>query len=140
MPLAGHPVVVYIKATSATPVSGDEVNGLNSVTYSPKLNLLDVTDFMDTTGCALKLGGLRDGAISYGGDYEAADAPQALLRTASGDGSSVWATLHFNPSGTTGQKGFQVECKAEGFEIKADVAGKVEFSGTLAFTGLPVAV
>jgi predicted secreted protein len=139
MPLAGHPVVVYIKATNATPVAGDEVNGINSVGYSPKLDLLDVTDFMDTTGCKLKLGGLKDGSISWSGDYEAADAPQTLLRTAASDGSSVWATLHFNPGGTTGQKGFQVECKSN-FEIKADVAGKVETSGTLDFTGAPVAV
>lgn len=140
MPLAGHPVVVYIKATNATPVSSDEVNGITSVTYSPKLNLLDVTDFMDTTGCTLKLAGLKDGSMSLAGDYEAADAPQTLLRTAASDGSSVWATVHFNPTGSAGQKGYQVECKSEGFEIKADVGGKVETSGTLAFTGAPVAV
>lgn len=138
MALAGHPVVVYAKATSASPSAGDEVDGINNVTYSPSLDLLDVTDFKDSTGAKLKLGGLKDGSISLSGDLEMTDAPQALLRTAAGDGSSVWMSCYFNPSGSTGQKGFKVECKVESFEITAAVDGKVEFSASLQFTGAPV--
>lgn len=140
MPLAGHPTVIYCKATNATPVAGDEVNGLKSITYSPKLNLIDVTDFMDTTGNVLKIGALKDGSISVSGDFEPTDAPQVLLRTAATDGSSVWMTQHFNPSGTAGTKGYQVECKVSGFEIKDEVAGVIEFSASLEFTGAPVLV
>lgn len=140
MALAGHPVLVYAKATNAAAVSGDEVDGINSVSYSPSLDLLDVTDFKDTTGTKLKLAGLKDGSISLSGDLEMTDAPQTLLRTAAGDGSSVWMTIHFNPSGAASAKGFQVECKVESFEISAAVDGKVEFTASLQFTGAPVAV
>lgn len=140
MALAGHPVLVYAKATNAVAVSGDEVDGINSVSYSPSLDLLDVTDFKDSTGTKLKLGGLKDGSVSLSGDLEMTDAPQGLLRTAAGDGSSVWMTMHFNPSGAASSKGFQVECKVESFEISASVDGKVEFSASLSFTGAPVAV
>lgn len=140
MALAAHPVVVYAKNAVTAPSGTDEVDGINSVTYSPSLDLLDVTDFKDSTGAKLKLGGLKDGSISLSGDLEMADAPQALLRTAAGDGSSVWLTLHFNPGGSAGSKGFQVECKIESFEISASVDGKVEFSASASFTGAPVAV
>jgi predicted secreted protein len=140
MALAGHPVLVYAKATNAAAVSGDEVDGINSVSYGPSLDLLDVTDFKDTTGTKLKLAGLKDGSISLSGDLEMTDAPQTLLRTAAGDGSSVWMTIHFNPSGAASAKGFQVECKVESFEISASVDGKVEFSASLQFNGAPVAV
>jgi predicted secreted protein len=140
MPLAGHPVLVYAKASSAAAVSGDEIDGINSVSYSPTLDLLDVTDFKDTTGMKLKIGGLKDGSISIGGDLEMTDAPQTLLRTAAGDGSSVWITIHFNPSGAALAKGFNVECKVESFEISASVDGKVEMSASLQFTGAVVLV
>lgn len=140
MALAGHPVLVYAKATNAAAVGGDEVAGVNDVKYSPSLNLLDVTSFKDTTGMKIKIGGLRDGSVSVAGDLEMTDAPQTLFRTAAGDGSSVWMTLHFNPSGSASQKGFQVECKVASFEISAAVDGKVTFSASLEFTGAPVLV
>lgn len=137
MALAGHPVKIYAKASGTAPSGSDEVDGINNVTYSPKLDLLDVTDFKDTSGAKLKLGGLKDGSISLAGDFEPSDAPQALLRTAAGDGSSVWISTHFNPSGSTGTKGFIVECKVESFDISAAVEGKAEFSCSLQFTGAP---
>lgn len=140
MALAAHPVVVYAKSVVTAPSGSDEVDGINSVSYSPSLDLLDVTDFKDSTGAKIKLAGLKDGSISLSGDLEMTDAPQALLRTAASDGTSVWLTIHFNPSGSASAKGFQVECKIESFEISASVDGKVEFSSTASFTGAPVAV
>jgi predicted secreted protein len=137
MALAGHPVKVYAKSTGATPTASDEVDGINNVTYSPKVDLLDVTDFKDTSGAKLKLAGLIDGSISLSGDYEPTDAPQSLLRTSMTSGASVWLSVHFNPSGTTGTKGFIVECKVESFEVSAAVDGKAEFSCSLQFTGAP---
>lgn len=140
MPLPSHPVVVYAKASNSAAVSGDELDGINSVTYSPSVDLLDVTDFKDTTGAKLKLAALQDGSISLDGDLEMADAPQALLRSSLVSGASVWMTIHFAPSGSAGSKGFQVECKVESFEIGAAVADKNTFSCSLQFTGAPVAV
>jgi len=137
MPLTGHPVKIYAKASSATPSGGDEVDGLNNTQYSPTVDLLDVTDFKDTSGAKLKLAALTDGSITLSGDYEQADAPQALLRSSMPTGASVWISNHFNPSGSVGSKGFIVECKVESFDITAAHDGKVEFSCNLQFTGAP---
>lgn len=137
MALAGHPMKFYWKASGSAPSGTDEVDGINNVTYSPNVDLLDVTDFKDTSAAKLKLAGLKDGTISISGDLEMSDAPQALIRTNAGDGVSGWASCHFNPSGATGSKGFIVECKVESFEISASVDGKVEFTASLSFTGSP---
>ena len=140
MALAGHPVVVFLKSTNPAPSGTDEVDGINNVSYSPSVDLLDTTDFKDTTGFKTKLAALKDGAISISGDFEPSDTPQQLVPTSWSSGASVWATLHFNPSGSAGTKGFQVECKVENFEISAAHDGKVEFTASLAFTAAPTAV
>lgn len=140
MALAGHPVVVSLKSTSAAVVAGDEVAGLNSVDYSPTVNMLDVTDFKDTTGFKLKLAGLKDGSISLSGDFLSGDAPQVLARSSWSSGASIWATLNFDPSASAGSKGFNVECKVENFKVSAAVDGKVEFTASLQFTGAPTTV
>jgi predicted secreted protein len=137
MPLAGHPVKLYVKASSASPIAGDEVDGLNNVSYSPSVDLLDITDFKDTSGAKLKLAGLLDGSISLSGDFEMSDAPQALIRSSMVSGASLWTSCHFNPSGSTGSKGFIVETKVASFEIATAVDGKVTFSASLQFTGAP---
>lgn len=136
MALAGHSVAVYWKATSGS-YSGGEVDGIKSVGYSPSLDLLDVTDFKDTTGAKLKLAGLKDGSIKLSGNLEMADVPQALIRTNAGDGVSGYATVIFAPSASTGSKGFQVECKVASFDISASPDGTVDFSCDLQFTGAP---
>lgn len=138
MALAGHQVVISAKASNAAPIAGDEVDGINQVGYSPKIDLLDVTDFKDTSAAKLKLAALLDGQISLQGDLEMADAPQQLLRSSFLTGASVWISCYFNPAGAAGSKGFKVECKVASFDINAAVAGKVEFSCTLEFTGAPV--
>lgn len=138
MALAGHPVKIFAKSAVTSPSGSDEVDGLNSVEYGPTVDLLDVTDFKDTTGFKLKLAGLKDGTVSLSGDFEGADAPQALLRSSWSSGSSVWCTFHFDPSAAAGSRGFQVECKVENYNISASVDGKVEFSCSLQFTAAPV--
>jgi predicted secreted protein len=137
MPLPSHPVLVFAKSAVTAPSGSDEIDGINSVSYSPSVDLLDITDFKDTSGAKLKMAALQDGSISLSGDLELADAPQSLLRTSMASGASVWITIHFNPSASAGSKGFQVECKVESFEMTVAVDGKNEFSASLQFTGVP---
>lgn len=140
MALAGHPVVVSCKSSNAAVAGADEINGLNSIGYSPKIEMLDVTDFQDTSAAKLKLAGLTDGQIQGSGDLEPADAPQTLIRTSWASGASIWFTLAFNPGGGANTVGFKVECKISAFEVKASAEGKVEFSFTAEFTGAPALV
>lgn len=140
MALAGHPCKVYALATSGTPSGSDEVAGIMDVGFDPKTNMIDVTDFKDTSGFEIKLSALKSGAISMSGNFEEADAPQILLRTSWTTGASVWITTLFAPSASAGSQGFKTECKVESFSVKSTSAGKVDFSAALSFSGAPVAV
>lgn len=134
MALAGHQATVFAKASVAAVVAADEVDGINNIDYSPSVDLLDVTDFKDTSGAHKKLAALLDGSATLSGDLELADAPQTLLR-ASITGASVWLTFHFNSAAAAGSRGFQVECKMANFKIGAAVEDKVQFSIEAQFTG-----
>jgi hypothetical protein len=137
MPLAGHPVQIAIRTdNTAATFPADEVDGANSVEYSPTLDLLDVSAFNDGQA-KTKLGAMRDGSISLSGDYEPTATPNQRIVTAAGDGSSVWATVNFNPGGGAGTVGFRVECKVANFKIGAAVADRVTFSAELQFTAIP---
>jgi hypothetical protein len=142
MATPGYPIKVYAKSSNSAPGAGDEVDGLNDATYDELADLLETTDFKSGSASAWKtrITGLNDGSIDLAGDYEAADAPQILLKTSKRSGASVWITIHFAPSASSGQKGFQVECKVEKFTVKDGVGGKTEFSASLKFTAAPVDV
>jgi hypothetical protein len=143
MSLAGYPIKVYAKSTSATAVSGDEIAGINDATYEDMIDLLETTTFKSASAAAWKtrIGGLLDGSVELAGDFEPTDAPQLLLRTSKTSGASVWISIYFNPSATTGVfLGYRVECKVEKYTVKDGVGGKTEFSASLKFTGAPVSV
>lgn len=140
MALASHPLKIYVRSDGTAPGAPDEVDGLNSVDFSPGLDMLDVTDFKDTSGAKLKLAGLSDGTISLSGDLEGADAPQILLRSSCLSGADLYVQVHFNPSGAANQKGYSVVCKAKGFKLSGAVDGKNQFSCDLEFSGAPATV
>ena len=142
MATPGYPIKVYAKSTNAAPGAPDEIKGLNDATYDELIDLLETTSFMSGSASPWKvrIGGLNDLSIDGAGDYEAADAPQILLKTSKRSGASVWITVHFAPSASAGQKGFQVECKVEKFTVKDGVGGKTEFSFSAKATAAPTDV
>lgn len=140
MATAGYPIKVYAKSSSSAPSGGDEVKGLNDATYDELADLFEITSFMSGSASPWKvrLTGLNDGAVELAGDFEAADAPQALLRSSKRSGASVWMSIYFNPSAGVGVfKGYQVECKVEKFTVKDAVGGKTEFTTSLKFNAAP---
>jgi hypothetical protein len=137
--LPSHPDFIAVKATSAAAVSGDEVSS-KSVSFDMKTDVLDITDFKDTTGCKIKLAGLRDGSASLDGDWDYSTAPQALLYSSWATGVSIWLTAHYAPSASAGSKGFNVECLVESLSIKGEVAGTNTFSASLTFKAAPTLV
>lgn len=140
MALAGYAVILYAKASASSVVSGDELDGVKSVDYSPTLSVLDITDFKDTGNARAKLATLRDGSISISGDCIMSDAPQGVLRTAATDGTSVWISLEVDPAGASNSKGFKVECKVASYKISASVEGIIAFSCDLQFTAAPTLI
>jgi predicted secreted protein len=137
MAVAAHPIKVYAKASSAAAVAGDEVADIRSVSSSITPNLLDVTNFKDTSGAMQRILGLLDSEFTLDGFFVGNDAPQNLLRASALNGASVWITLHANPSGGVGEKGYKVECKVSGFEFGGAVDGVATFSCSVQGNGAP---
>ncbi len=132
MAIAAHPLQFLVSATDGSYV---EMDGINDISFGPSADLLETTDFKDTTGTKSRIAGLKDGTIQFSGDYESADAPQASVLTQMTAGSALWCKILWN--GSTGHK---VQGIVESVEIKGSFDGKVEFSATVQFNGAFAAV
>lgn len=140
MPLASHPARFYVRSDNTAPTGTDEVLGVNSATLNQEANLLEVTDFSDTSGWRRRILGLLDGSVELSGDAELANAPQNLIRSSMASGASVWVTCQFNPAGSAGQQGVRVECKVGSHNQSSAVDGKNEFSASFMFNAAPTAI
>ncbi len=130
-----HTAKVYVKASAASVISGDELDGINDFSASSSKTILDITDFKDTSGAKAKLAGLEDGSFSISGDFEAADAPQMLVRSSFDSGAAIWLTILFD-----GTAGYKYACLVENYEVKGGVDGKLEWSASLTMNGAKTAV
>ena len=140
MALASHPLKIYMRSDGTAPSGPDEVGGMNSVDFSPSVSILDITDFKDTSAAKKKLAGLTDGTISVSGDLDQTDTIQNLIRSSWLSGADLYVQVHFNPSGTTNQKGYSVVTKVKSFKLSGAVDGKNAFSAELEFNGAPATV
>lgn len=127
MALAGHAVKV---SCADSDVAGDEIDGINNIDWGPSADLLETTDFMDTTAARTRLLGLKDLQVTVSGDYEASDTGQARLRTNQAAGTTTY--VRFLPNGSAG---FKCAMLVQDFSISASFDGKVEFSATLVGNG-----
>ena len=50
-----------------------KIDGINDFSFSPSNDMLDTTDFKDTTGAHTRLPGLQVSSVSLSGDYEHGD-------------------------------------------------------------------
>lgn len=137
MPLAGHAVQIHILTTNATPDAGgaDLVDGINKFDLGLMRELLETTDFKDTTGVKTRLAALKDSEFSCDGDLEPSDTIQGRLRTAYDNGTSVFVNVYPNPGGGAGVKGFQVEMLVENEKHSGDVNSKATCNWSLKGTG-----
>ena len=124
MALAGHEVVINVGA--------NELDGIKSFSISNESDLLDETDFADTSGFRKRFQGLQDGTISLSGDYEPADTAQLALISGKAAGTTVSIALLYD-----GASGDTVTCHVESFDISGEVGGLVEFSCSLKFNAAP---
>lgn len=137
MASAGHPVKVEVGTDG---VSYNEVDGISSYKGTITRELLETTDFKDTSGARTFLAGLKDGSIDLSGMLEEADANgQAILRTAFDGGTDLYVRVTFNPSAGVGLKGYAVKTLVESHEYSSEVDGLNEWSASLQFNGAPAA-
>ncbi len=138
MSLPGHAVQIHILTTNATPDAGgaDLVDGINKFDLGLMRDLLETTDFKDTTGVKTRLAALKDSDFSCDGDLEPSDTIQGRLRTAFDNGTSVFVNVYTNPGGSSGVKGFQVEMLVESEKHAGSVDTKATCSWSLKGTGV----
>lgn len=111
----------------------NDVCGINTVTFDPVLDQLDITSFC-STGEREFIGGLSGATISLSGDYLPTDTGQkALVNGWKNKTKLTGATLpKFLVDGTNG---FSGDAFVSDFSIGATVEGKVTASYTLQLTG-----
>lgn len=135
MTVAGHLTKVFARADSGAVNDPDDLlDGVDKVDLQRMVNLLETTDFKDTSGARTRIPGLMDVKLSVSGDEEAEDPGQEVLRNALGV-SSVWVTVLTNPLGTSGKQGWKVEFHVESEKPSSSVDSKVTTSFDLAATG-----
>lgn len=126
MAIAAHPGAVHFAATDTT----GEVDGVKSYEISINGEMLDTTDFKDTTAAHSRILGLQDVTVTVSGDYESGDTPQALMRSTVTTGATSY--IRILPDGSTG---FKCAVKSQDFKITGEVNGIVQFSATFVATG-----
>jgi predicted secreted protein len=132
MALAGHGLTLSISPDDSTYT---ELDGVNDFSFGPSRDMLETTDFKDTTGAKTRMAGLKDGTISISGDYESGDTAQAQIFARYSDGAACWIRALWD-----GAAGHKVKTIVESFELKSTVDGKVEFTSTHQFNGVFSAV
>jgi len=138
MPLPGHPIVVEV---SLDDVTYTEIDGINDVSFGNQRDMLMTTDFKDTTGAKTRIAGLKDGTVTISGDLELGDTNgQNKVRAKYDDGAACWISVKFDPGASAGSRGFKVQGIVENSEIKTVVDGKNEWSASIPFNAVPVAV
>jgi hypothetical protein len=95
---------------------------------------IDVTKFGDND--IERILGLRDANWSLSGRYDPTDTTgQVVLRSSLLNDTPVYLQFEFDPSGTSGNKGFHQQVIVTKFDMKATAAGTVDLSLTADSTG-----
>jgi hypothetical protein len=134
MATAAHTRKLYVRTDTTAPSGSDEIDGAVDFSWSSKTDILETTDFKDTTGTKTKIAGLKDGSGSIGGDWEQSDTIQGLLRTAHNNGTLVYVT-----DLKDGTNGYTYPCLVESLDEKGAVAGKNEVTFSLTQSGASIA-
>lgn len=116
---------------SADNITFNEIDGIKDASFEVSRDVLDTTDFKDSSGARTRIVGLQDTSISISGDYEDTDTNgQVALRSAFIAGTSFYIGFKFD-----GTDGYKVQCYCSSFSITPTVDGLVEFEAELVSTG-----
>lgn len=135
MPIPAHLTVIYLKASAAGVVAGDEVDGVNKDDLKVNGEQLDSTDFKDTSGWHTYVQGLKNAQIDLSGQLEPTDAPQTLLRSSLLTYADLWCEIQRNPTGGAGFKGFRGQVMVESYSESGSPETLVTWSAAMKFTG-----
>lgn len=129
--IAGFKLLIKISSTKMTKSSeGIVLGGIASFDRVSERATIENNEF----GCDWEksIPGLRKMTMSMSGSYNPTDAGQAILLNA--DGDVVYIAVYDDKSNLVGKQ-YAVFCSK--FNVKAEVAGKQEFSADLLITEAP---
>lgn len=129
--IAGYQMLIKISATKMTKSSeGTVLGGISSFDRGSERATIDNNEF----GCDWEksIPGLRKMTMSMSGNYNPTDEGQAILLNA--DGGVVYIAVYNDKSNLVGKQ-YAVFCSK--FNVKAEVAGKQEFSADLLISEAP---
>ncbi len=129
--LAAHAGAFHAASTDTT----GEVSGLDNIDWGPAADVLEITDFADTSAAKKRMLGLKDVTCTVSGHYDSANSPQELIRTSWTSGADLY--IRWLPNGSAG---FKVVVKVSEFKVSAGVGETVKFSATLLGNGAIAAV
>lgn len=112
----------------------NDVAGINSITFDPVLDQLDVTDF-DSVGEREFIPGLSSGTITLAGDYEPTDTNGQKVLVDAWKAKTLLTTTTKPAFTVDGTNGFSADAFVSAFSINPTVEGKVIASYTLQLTG-----
>lgn len=120
MSTAAHIRKIGLRSDSTAPTfPTDELDGAKDFSFTRSRDVLDTTDFKDGDQ-RTKLLGLKDGSGNISGDWETADAKQALLLSSHDSGALVYVTILDD-----GTNGFTYPCLVESVETGGGVGDLV---------------
>lgn len=112
----------------------NDIAGINSITFDPVLDQLDVTDF-DSLGEREFIPGLSSGTITLAGDYEATDINGQKVLVDAWKAKTLLTTTTKPAFTVNGTNGFSADAFVSAFSINPTNEGKVTVSFTLQLTG-----
>lgn len=133
---AGRQTVVNVSTNGTTWTA---VGELNSVEVAIGGASLDVTKFGDAD--VERILGLRDTPWTLSGFYDPTDTNgQNIIIAALLNNTTIYFEVLFNPTGTSGQKGFSQQVIPTKFDVKGDPASAQTVSISADSTGAITAV
>lgn len=96
--------VYFAPDSSGSAGTFTEATGINDVSVDDSRDIIETTDFADTTNARRRIAGLRDLSASFSGHWEDADTGQDNARAGISGGTHVWIKVLWD--GTIG-----VQCR-----------------------------
>lgn len=138
-PVAAHLDSVSVRSDANAAQAADRVDGLTDASLSETGDFVE-TNYLGGSGYKSRVQTLKDTSADLSGHFMEGDAPQAVLRDARDDGSTVYVTFIFDPGAASGSKGKRIPMVVNSYDEKLTPGGVVEFTCKLLGNGAPVAV
>jgi hypothetical protein len=138
--VAGQVQNVYVRSDTTAVSGSDKIDGIKTFDVQRSRDMDDVTDTKDGTGYKLKQPQLADTKITMDGQFEQADAVQAILRSAYDTGALVYVSYQTDPTASAGSKGYRVAGYVSEYSAKIDPDKAGAFSCSVEGHGAPVAI